>query len=285
MKFLVLGCNGMAGHLISLYLKENGHDVTGFARKKSNLVKSIVGDATDFESLKKIVSEGEYDIIINCIGVLNDFAENNKALALLLNGYLPHFLADTTAEMPTRIIHLSTDCVFSGKRGNYCESDIPDGQLFYDRSKAVGELKDNKNLTLRNSIVGPDINENGIGLLNWFMKQKGTVKGYTGAIWTGQTTLQLAKTMEQAAKCGAAGLINAVPEKSISKFELLGLFNENIRKEPLIIEPFDEFKCDKSLVRTNFEGFSYKIPDYETMVKELGEWMREHRSLYAHYDL
>ena len=285
MKFLVLGCNGMAGHVISLYLKESGHDVTGFDLRESKLVKSISGDATDFVSLKKIITEGEYDIIINCIGILNQFAENNKSLAVMLNGYLPHFLADTTAEMPTRIIHMSTDCVFSGKKGGYTEKDFADGELFYDRSKAIGELNDNKNLTLRNSIVGPDINENGIGLLNWFMKQNGTIKGYTGAIWTGQTTLQLAKTMEKAAQCGATGLFNAVPEKSINKFELLKLFNDNIKKEPLIIEPFDDFKCDKSLIRTNFEGFSYKIPDYETMVKELGEWMREHGSLYPHYDL
>lgn len=273
----------MAGHLVALYLKENGHDVTGFARKKSELVECIVGDAGDFELLKKIIAEGEYDAIINCIGVLNEFAENNKSLALLINGYLPHFLADTTADMPTKILHISTDCVFSGKKGSYTESDIPDGRRFYDRSKAVGEIDDNKNLTLRTSIVGPDINENGIGLLNWFMCQNGTVKGYTGAIWTGQTTLQLAKTMEQAAKCSATGLINAVPESSISKYELLKLFNEHIRKEPLIIEPYSDYKCDKSLVRTNFEGFKYKIPDYETMIKELGEWMREHKSLYAHY--
>ena len=285
MKFLVLGCNGMAGHVISLYLKESGHDVTGFDLRKSNLVDSIAGDATDFASLEKIITEGEYDIIINCIGILNQFAENNKPLAVLLNGYLPHFLARTTADMPARIIHMSTDCVFSGKKGAYTETDFQDGELFYDRSKAIGELNDDKNITLRNSIVGPDINENGIGLLNWFMKQSGTIKGYTGAIWTGQTTLQLAKTMEQAAKCGATGLFNAVPEKSINKFDLLTLFNESIRKEPLIIEPFDDFKCDKSLVRTNFEGFSYKIPDYQTMVKELGEWMREHKSLYPHYNL
>lgn len=285
MKFLVLGCNGMAGHLISLYLKENGHKVTGLARKKSDLVECVIADASDFDLLKRIITEGEYDAVINCIGVLNEFAESEKSRALLLNGCLPHFLAETLAPLPSKVVHISTDCVFSGKKGSYSESDFPDGSRFYDRSKAIGELNDKKNLTLRTSIVGPDINQNGIGILNWFMKQSGTVNGYTGAIWTGQTTLQLAKTIEQAIKCGATGLFNAVPERSINKYQLLTLFNQNIRKEPIIIEPSARIECDKSLVRTNFEGFSYRIPDYEIMIKELGEWMREHKSLYPHYDL
>ena len=180
MKFLVLGCNGMAGHQISLYLQERGHDVTGFALEKSKLLdKSIAGDATDFPSLKQIIHDGKFDTVINCIGILNQFAENNHALATLLNSYLPHFVAEAANEIGTQVIHMSTDCVFSGERGQYTEDDFPDGKTFYDRSKALGELNDDRNITLRNSIVGPDINENGIGLLNWFMHQKGEIKGFT----------------------------------------------------------------------------------------------------------
>ena len=82
---------------------------------------------------------------------------------------------------------------FSGEKGNYLESDFPDGKTFYDRTKALGELNDDKNITLRNSIVGPDIKASGIGLLSWFMKQSGTINGFTKAMWTGQTTVQLAK--------------------------------------------------------------------------------------------
>ncbi len=285
MKFLVMGCNGMAGHMISLYLKEQGHDVIGFAMEPSRYVTTIVGDATKFDDVKNMVLTGEYDAVINCIGLLNQFAENNHPMAVLLNGYLPHFLAHITRETPTQIIHMSTDCVFSGKTGGYTEDSVPDGTLFYDKSKAIGELDDEKNITLRNSIIGPDINENGIGLLNWFMKQEGPVNGFTGAIWTGQTTLQLAKTMEVAARTRAHGLYNTVPASSINKYDLLCLFNKHIRREPIDVQPLERFVADKSLVRTRFDGFDYVIPDYETMVKELGDWMRDHKSMYPHYDL
>ncbi|WP_394860922.1 SDR family oxidoreductase [Mediterraneibacter gnavus] len=285
MKFLIIGCNGMAGHIIALHLKEQGHQVIGYAREKSRFVNTIIGDATDFDFLKKTVLTGGYDTVINCVGLLNQFAENNHAKAVLLNGYLPHYLADITKETEIQIIHMSTDCVFSGKTGGYTECSVPDGTLFYDKSKAIGELEDKKNITFRNSIVGPDVKENGIGLLNWFLKQDKAVKGFTGAIWTGQTTLQLAKTMEEAAKRRAYGLYNTVPSGSINKYELLKLFNTYIRKIPIEIVPTNEFIADKSLVRTRFEGFDYQIPQYKTMIKELGEWMRNHKELYPHYDL
>ena len=284
MRILVLGCNGMAGHMISLYLQEQGHDVLGFALTKSVLINSIVGDATNATFIKELVGVNKFDSIINCIGLLNQFAENNKAGAAYLNAYFPHQLAQLTEGTDTQVIHMSTDCVFSGKRGRYTEDDLRDGETFYDRSKALGELVDDKNITLRNSIVGPDINQNGIGLLNWFMQQHGEVTGYTGAMWTGQTTLQLAKTMEVAAKEKAHGLYNMVPDTSISKCDLLSLFNKYIRKEKVTIIPVDKMAADKSLKRTHWD-FSYKIPDYETMVAELADWMRAHKNLYQHYEL
>lgn len=285
MRFLVLGCNGMAGHVISLYLHENGHEVTGFARQKSRLVKTITGDARDTDLLQKTVIQGEYDAVINCIGVLNQFAQADQESAVFLNSYLPHFLAKITSVLETNVIHMSTDCVFSGEKGSYTESALRDGRTFYDRTKALGELEDEKNLTLRCSIVGPDINEFGIGLLNWFMKQKGPVQGYRKSIWTGQTTLQLAKTMEEAARQRAHGLYNMVPQSAINKFDLLCLFNRELRREPIEIIPQEEFVSDKSLIRTRYEGLNYEIPSYETMVRELGEWMREHKILYPHYTL
>lgn len=285
MKFLILGSNGMAGHIISLYLKEQGHDVTGFARSKSPFAPTVIGDATNTELLRGAIEAGDYDTVINAIGLLNQFAENNHSAAAFLNGFLPHFLAEVTEGTHTQVIHMSTDCVFSGKEGHYTEESQPDGATFYDRSKAMGELNDDKNLTLRNSIVGPDIKASGIGLLNWFMQQPGpSVKGYTGAIWTGQTTLQLAKTMEAAAKERAHGLVNTVPSESITKYELLKLFNKHLRGGSLEVIPVDGVSADKSLVRTNFD-FNYTIPNYETMVSEMADWMRAHRSLYPHYDI
>jgi dTDP-4-dehydrorhamnose reductase len=284
MKFFILGCNGMAGHIISLYLKEQGHAVLGFDRTKSKYVDSIAGNAFDTEFLRKLIKESKFDTVINCIGILNQFAEQNKAAACFLNSYFPHFLAETTVNTDTQVIHMSTDCVFSGKRGSYTEDDFRDGTTFYDRSKALGELEDDKNITLRNSIVGPDINPTGIGLLNWFLQQSGEVNGYTKAMWTGQTTLQLAKTMEIAAMEKVHGLYNTVPDHSISKYDMLKLFNHSFKGDSLKINPVEGVCADKSLKRTRYD-FSYLIPDYETMVAELAEWMKKHKDLYPHYNL
>ena len=284
MKFFILGCNGMAGHTIALYLQEKGPEVCGFDISRSQYIESVVGDARDTDTLKKIITKGKYDSVINCVGILNQFAEQNKSLASFLNSYLPHFLADITLEMDTQIIHMSTDCVFSGKRGEYTERDFRDGETFYDRSKALGELEDKKNVTLRNSIVGPDINPRGIGLLNWFMQQKGEINGFTKSMWTGQTTLQLAKTMEVAAKKRIGGLYNMVPDYAISKYDLLSLFNHFLRGDSLKINPVEGIKADKSLKRTNYD-FDYLIPNYDVMIKELAEWIKDHKKMYPHYNL
>lgn len=282
MFFFILGCNGMAGHVISVYLKEQGHTVLGFARTKSKYIDTINGDAFDTELLRKIITVNNFDVVVNCIGVLNEFAEKDKSSASFLNSYLPHFLAEITSEKTTQIIHISTDCVFSGKQGNYTEDAFCDGQTFYDRSKALGELADSKNLTLRNSIVGPDTQTKGIGLLNWFMQQNGIINGFTKSIWTGQTTLQLAKTIEKAAAEKVSGLINSVPDHSISKYELLCLFNHYFRSDKIKINPVSGFISDKSLIRTRYD-FDYLVPDYNVMVSELAEWMKSHRDMYPHY--
>jgi len=284
MKFFVLGAAGMAGHTISTYLSEKGHDVIGFDRVEGQNCEFVVGDARNLEFIHGIIAQGRFDSVINCIGILNQFADQNKELAVFLNSYFPHFLTEVTKNMRTQIIHMSTDCVFSGKKGSYTESDFRDGETFYDRTKALGELEDEKNITLRNSIVGPDMNENGIGLFNWFMKQKGTIKGYTKAMWTGLTTLELAKAMEQAAMKRASGLYNMVYSEPISKYDLLKLFNKYMRDNELNIEPFDGFVADKSLKRTRFD-FDYTVPDYETMVSEMAEWIMNHKDYYPHYNL
>lgn len=274
----------MAGHTISIYLKEKGHKVVGFDRSKSKYIVSIAGDAQNIVELKNIILTGGYDAVINCIGILNQYAEQNKALAVFLNSYLPHFLVDITTGTDIQIIHMSTDCVFSGNRGGYTEHDLRDGETFYDRSKALGEIDDNKNITLRNSIVGPDINPRGIGLLNWFMQQEGEVNGFEKAMWTGQTTLQLAKTMEKAAESRASGLFNTVPDTPISKYHLLGLFNQFLKGNKLKINPIEGVNLDKSLIRTNFE-FDYIIPSYSIMIEEMSEWIFAHKDMYPHYNL
>lgn len=283
MKLLVLGCNGMAGHLISLYLKEAGHQVVGFARQASNFMDTtILGDVKDFQLLARTITKGNYDAVINCVGLLNQFAERDIASSILINSYLPHYLSTITKDRATRIIHMSTDCVFAGNDGPYFEDTFPNGRTIYDRTKALGELSNEKDLTFRNSIIGPDIKPKGIGLFNWFMSQNGTIKGYTGAIWSGVTTLTLAKAMEKALEINLTGLFNLSNNSNINKFELLCLFNKYFRDNSLKIIPDGNLILDKSL-RNSRNDFAFRVPDYEEQIAELKQWMVEHKAIYSHY--
>lgn len=261
--------------------------MTGISRKKTPIAQfadNVIGDAKDETFVRKVVGDNKYDAVINCIGILNQYAEEDRASAVYLNSFFPHYLAKITEKTNTQIIHISTDCVFSGSKGQYIESDFRDGVTFYDRTKALGELEDSKNLTFRQSLVGPDIDPMGIGLMNWFLQQKEYVEGYTGAIWTGVTTLELAKIIEKASLEKEHGLYNMVPDKSISKYRLLKLFNKYLREDRVQINPVDKMAANKSLKRTRWD-FDYIVPSYETMLQELAEWMGKHKELYSHYDL
>lgn len=282
MKVLVLGAIGMAGHTVTLYFQEQGHDVTAYSMQPFPYCKNIIGNAFDLVRFKNMLLEGNYDLIINCIGLLNEVAENNPSMAVYLNSYLPHFIADTIKDTSTKLIHMSTDCVFAGNTGPYMEKSLRDGPTFYDRTKALGEVVDGKNLTFRNSIIGPDMNENGIGLFNWFMKQRGTIYGFTKAMWTGVTTLTLAKAMEQGAKENLTGLYNLVNNNNISKYDLLKLFNKHFREDALCVDPTENLNLDKSLICTR-NDFSFIVPSYEQQVIEMKEWVCNHKDLYTHY--
>jgi len=286
MKILVLGASGMAGHTISLYFKEKGHNVTTLTRSPFFIGENINMQlmVENLPELQGIVEEGNFEAIINCIGILNENAEKEKDVAVFLNSYLPHYLSKITQNTKTKILHMSTDCVFSGDEGNYQEDSFKDGTTFYDRTKALGELNDEKNLTFRNSIIGPDINENGIGLFNWFMKQNGDISGYDKAIWSGITTLTLAKAMEAALEHNLTGLYNLVNNDSINKYEMLVLFNRIFKESLINIKPESKLVIDKSLKNTR-EDFSFVVPSYEDMFTEMKEWMENHTNLYSHYEL
>lgn len=282
MKILVLGATGMAGHTIALYFKERGHNVVSYSRSPFLYCSNIIGDVFDTENFKSILLEGHFDAVINCIGILNQDAESNPSKAVYLNGYLPHLIADTLKDKHTKLIQMSTDCVFAGNSGPYFEDSFCDGKTFYDRTKALGEVNDSKNLTFRNSIIGPDMQRNGIGLFNWFMKQKDSINGYTGAIWTGVTTLTLAKAMEKALEQDLCGLYNLVNNESISKYNLLQLFNKNFFDSKINISKENIFQLDKSLRNTR-NDFLFEIPSYDQMVKEMHDWIVNHKDLYPNY--
>jgi len=284
MKILVLGATGMAGHTISLYFKEKGHDVVAYSRSSFAYCENIIGDVFDKDRLVDVLVNGGFDAVINCIGILNKDAEEYPTKAVYLNSYLSHFMVDVLKDTRTKLVHMSTDCVFMGNTGPYTETSFCDGSTFYDRTKAIGEVNDSKNLTFRNSIIGPDMHEKGIGLFNWFMKQSGKVNGYKGAIWTGVTTLTLAKAMEKALEVDLSGLYHLGNNESISKFELLQLFSTYFREESVSV--VDEFtiQLDKSLRNTRSD-FDFVVPSYEQMVMEMKDWVLNHHYLYKHYVL
>lgn len=284
MKFLILGATGMAGHVVSIYLSERGHDVIGLSRQPAlfldqNIVKDVEGNA----HLDHVIASVAPDVVVNCVGLLNQDCDKNADQAVYLNSYLPHQLEAITRGSATRIFHLSTDCVFAGNTGPYTEDCFPDGKTMYDRSKALGELINEKDLTLRQSIIGPDMRSGGIGLFNWFMSQHGSVKGYTEALWTGLTTLELAKAIEQCALDGSTGLVNMVPSSNISKYELLCLFNKYFRDNSVCIIPSKELKLDKTLLRTNLTSL-FQPASYEMQIKDLSVWVKNHAALYPAYE-
>lgn len=282
-KILIAGSKGMAGHVIYNYFKEKSDfDIVDIARGTDFHVPKHQLDLTDFRSLEEVLQSENPDYVINCIGILNKDAEENPDKAILLNSYLPHFFAKCGKNIGFKFIHISTDCVFSGKKGGYTEDSVKDGIGFYAQTKALGEVTYGNNLTLRTSIIGPELKINGIGLFHWFMQQNGIIKGYRQAYWTGVTTLELAKAINEAIKQNITGLHHLVNSDKINKYDLINIFKEVFEKRELIIEPFDDYKVDKSLVKTN-NIFDYTIPCYFDMIMEMKTWITRHKVLYSHY--
>ncbi|HZG58500.1 SDR family oxidoreductase [Paenibacillus sp.] len=284
MRLLVLGSTGMAGHAIATYFEERGDcEVHNISHSTALNERSVRMDLTRTEALEAYLAAGEpFDAIVNCVGVLIRESEENKAKAIQLNAYLPRYLERRFQGERTKIVHLSTDCVFSGRRGGYVEDDFRDGDTFYDRTKIVGELNNGKDLTIRTSIVGPELREDGVGLFHWFMKQRGVVNGYANAYWTGVTTVELARAVEAALLQGVSGLYHLVPAAKISKYELLTIFKEVFGRDDIEVERFENAFVDKSLVNTRTD-FRFEVEDYRAMAERMRDWIEAHKPLYGHY--
>jgi dTDP-4-dehydrorhamnose reductase len=278
---IVLGANGMAGHVITLGLQEAKHYIISVARTTSKINPSVLLDVSDFAGLKSLINSVNPDLIINCIGLLNKTAEDNPAQAVLINSYLPHFLESETKYTKSKVIHISTDCVFSGDTGSYTEKSLKDGKGYYAQSKALGELDNSKDLTFRTSIIGPELNENGIGLFHWFINQHSEIKGYTKAFWTGVTTIELLNAIKCAIKEDLTGLFHLVYDQKISKCELLKILNKEFEQGLKIISD-DKYSVDKSLINTRTD-FKFKVKSYADMIREMKSWILSHKELYAQY--
>jgi len=280
-KVVILGSRGMAGHILTEYLKETGvYQVTGIARQSGDFVDKVL-NVTDFERLKVFLTEQRPDIIVNCAGALVSHSETDVASAVLLNSYLPHFLSQLGTELGYKLVHISTDCVFSGKDGSYTEFSFRDGDDNYARSKALGEVINDRDLTIRTSIIGPELKQNGTGLLDWFLKQQGEARGYTKAYWSGVTTLELAQAIHEMIRQNISGLYQLCPEQKISKYELLKMIAA-VWDKKLNLTASDDYEVDKSLLCTRSD-FKYPRPKYELMLRKTKLWMDSHSNCYPHY--
>lgn len=283
MKILILGITGMLGHKAFNHFSNSKEFQTyGTLRNKKEILKyfnespnkqNIFSniDALKVNEIYKLINQIKPDIILNCIGIIKQRNEaQNSLLSIELNALLPHKLAKFVEGTKSRLIHISTDCVFSGKKGNYSEEDPSDAKDLYGKTKFLGELTNyNNSITLRTSIIGPEI-KGGLSLLEWFLSQKESVNGFTNAIYSGFPTTELINIIENyiISNSFISGLYN-VASDPISKYELLKIIAKVYRKQ-IIINSFDEFKSDKSLNCGKFiKDFNFQKKAWSQMILEM----------------
>lgn len=280
-KVLLFGATGMAGHVTYYYLRSTGkYDISNVVYRTPLTEDSIVVDVTNRDAVADVVHRVHPEIIINCIGILIKGSKEHPDNAILINAYFPHLLKRLSDEVGAKLIHISTDCVFSGKKGNYTEDDFRDADDVYGRSKALGEIINDKDLTIRTSIIGPELKNNGEGLFHWFMHQSGKISGFRTAIWGGVTTLELAKAIDYALDNGTVGLVHLSNGLGISKYDLLNLFKE-IWCRDTVIQPYDGNGVDKSIEKSLC--FDYDVPSYRQMLVDQFEMMKRYSKLYSGY--
>ena len=287
MRVLVLGAGGMLGHKILDRLAK-GCETIGTLRGSGEPYKSaraLAGanlrlgvSAEDLGSVARAVDETRPHAVVNCIGIVKQReAAKDPASAIAINALFPHLLAGLCRERSARLVHFSTDCVFSGRRGPYRESDPSDAEDLYGRTKFLGEVGGAGCLTIRSSIIGREI-AGRTGLLEWFLAQRGhRIKGFAGALYSGLTTLAMADLVFDLIirfpDIEGVWHVSAAP---ISKFELLHLFNE-VYDAGVTIERDDSFLCDRRLDSSRFRARTgFEPPLWQSMI----EAMREDRTAY-----
>ena len=282
MRLLILGGSGMLGHQLWRGLHSR-HDTWVTLRRPvadfaaHNLfdeAKAIqVDDITDDDALGRALGQAKPEAVINCVGLIKQRDEaSDESLTRRVNAEFPHHLAKRCGEAGARLIHFSTDCVFAGTEGNYTESDPPDATDLYGQSKHRGEVADAHCVTLRTSVIGHELGTN-FALLDWFLSQRGqAVSGFTKAIYSGLTTLEMARIVEQILTCHTdlSGVWHVASEP-ISKFELLKLCQAKLGWDG-VIEPSADFVCDRSLDAGRFnQATGYSPPSWEAMISELAQ--------------
>ncbi len=270
-KVLVLGSSGMLGHMVSSYLNShNRYEIFNLSRRSIGQINNIICDITDLNKFDKIINTIKPQVVVNCIGLLINESKNNFEQAKYINSYLPKHLIKISNNR-FRVIHISTDCVFSGKHGSYNEYSKKDANDAYGITKSDGEFDLPKHLTIRTSIIGPDINKDGSGLFQWLLNQRGKVKGFSNVKWSGVTTLELSKAIDFAINNSIDGLWNLSNQEEISKFELLKIIINLFELDQVTLTKDSSIKSNKSLV--SVRKIKYIVPSYTSMITELKEFI------------
>ena len=281
-KVIILGATGLIGHQVYLRLKANKNfSVFSFAHQRKISEDTVLLEVRDEYKLEKTIIDINPAVIVNCMGVLIGEANCDPENAIFLNAYMPQRLKSISNALSAKLVHISTDCVFSGRRGSYTEYDIKDAEDTYGRTKSLGEVTELPHVTLRTSVVGPEIKD-GEELFHWFMFQEEKIKGFTNSFWSGVTTLELAKAVEWAIDSDVQGLYHITNGVPINKYELLMLFKKYTNKK-IVIERFGGRVTNKSFLDTR-KDFNYAVPSYEVMIREMVAEIKSHGALYSQYD-
>ncbi len=281
MRILILGGDGMLGHQLFKYLMTN-HDVKvtlhqnlsfyhkfGLFNDRNAYCKL---DVRNLDNLTGVLSDFNPHTVVNCVGIVKQRdAAREYIPSIEINALFPHRLANMCEDVNARLLHLSTDCVFSGEKGNYKEDDVSDAEDLYGRTKYLGEVQKNNCITFRTSMIGKELLRKK-GLLEWFLSQKGSIKGFKRAIFSGFTTQELSRIIEKMlVEYPEENGVYHVASEPISKFDLLNLIKEKLQLTISII-PDESFKCDRSLDSTRFrKKFNYVPPSWEEMIEKLSK--------------
>ena len=282
-KVLVLGSAGLIGHQVYNYLKDSdNYELHNISYQNKIQDDTVLLDARNEQIFIDKITSISPKYIVNCIGILIDGSNADPENSIFLNSYMPHRLTRLADKINAKLIHISTDCVFSGdKKEPYIETDEKDGRGVYAKTKGLGEVISDKHLTLRTSVVGPELKNDGEELFHWFMSQSGEIPGYTKAIWSGVTTTELAKAVKWSIDHHITGLYHVTNNSSISKHALLKLFQKYTKKD-INIKSSSGKDVDKSFIDTRLL-MDYEIPSYDQMISDMVSLISNNRLLYSQY--
>lgn len=279
MRVLILGAYGMLGHKLAQRLSAD-FEVSATCRQRQPAWDALLGSRVtliegvtveNFDSVVEAVAQARPEVVINCIGVIKQQAKAKQALpSISINALFPHQLAALGRAARFRLIHFSTDCVFSGRQGHYRQEDVPDPVDLYGRSKLLGEVSDPGCLTIRSSIIGRELGS-AHGLLEWFLRQHGQrIRGFQKAIYSGFSTLEMSRIVALVlTRFPNLDGVWQVASQPISKYDLLNLIKRRLSLD-VQIDPDRDFVCDRSLDGSRFaQATGYRAPEWAVMVDEM----------------